>query len=222
MNKINPKTLDFLENLAENNNREWFNENKSLYLQAKLDFENIVDVIISQASEFDASIKKLEAKNCGFRIYRDTRFSKDKTPYKINMGASLAAKGTKTLSNAGYYIHMEPQKSFVAGGVYITENKNLKAIREKISSESKRFLDIINKKSFAGNLELQGEKLAKVPQGFSKENPMSEYLKYKQFTVIHPISDQELLSDNFITKVVNVFKEIYPFNCFLNEAIVGI
>lgn len=220
--KIEKTTLDFLSLLGSNNNREWFNENKNLYLNAKENFENVVDEIISGISEFDKSVEKLEAKNCIFRIYKDTRFSKDKTPYKTNLGASLAEKGTKTLSNAGYYIHLESGKSFVAGGVYITESKNLKLIREKISSESNAFLKILNKKSFKENLELRGEKLMKVPQGFDKEHPMADYLKYKQFTVFHHISDKDLLDKDYVKNIIKIFKEIYPFNQFLNEAISGI
>ena len=219
---INPETIKFLSALEINNNRDWFNENKNLYLAAKENFEQVVDKIISDVAEFDKSVEKLEAKNCVFRIYKDTRFSKDKTPYKTNMGASLVDKGPKTLNHAGYYIHIEPGKSFLAGGVYITEPKNLKAIREKIATESDDFLRIINKKTFRDNLELRGDKLVKIPQGFDKENPMGDYLKYKQFTVFHEISDEILLSKNYIKKVVTIFREMQPFNQFLNEAIAGI
>jgi len=218
-NLINPETLNFLSTLEINNNREWFNENKQLYLQAKENVENVVNEIISGVSEFDKSVERLEAKNCIFRIYKDTRFSKDKTPYKTNIGASLVEKGPKTLNHAGYYVHLEPGKSFLAGGVYMTEPKNLKAIREKISSEGKDFLKILNKKSFKDHLELRGDRLIKVPQGFDKENPMGDYLKFKQFTVFHPLSDAAVLDENFVKNTVKVFKEIYPFNQFLNDAI---
>lgn len=216
---VNPKTLNFLSQLEINNNREWFNENKNLYLQAKENFENIVNEIISQVADFDKSIERLEAKNCVFRIYKNTRFSKDKTPYKTNIGASLVEKGPKTLNQAGYYIHLEPGKSFLAGGVYMTEPKNLKNIRERISSDGESFLKILNKKSFKDILELQGTKLVKVPQGFDKEDPMGDYLKFKQFTVFHTLPDDEVLSKNFVQNTVKVLKEIYPFNQFLNEAI---
>lgn len=216
---INPETLRFLSTLEINNNREWFNENKPLYLEAKANFENVVNEIIAEVAEFDESVERLEAKNCIFRIYKDTRFSKDKTPYKTNIGASLVEKGPKTLNHAGYYIHLENGKSFLAGGVYMTEPKNLKAIREAISSDGETFLKILNKKSFKDVLELQGTKLVKVPQGFDKENPMGDYLKFKQFTVFHPLSDEEVLDKNFVKNTVKVLKEIYPFNRFLNEAI---
>lgn len=216
---INPETFKFLSTLEINNNREWFNENKQLYLEAKANFENVVNEIIAEVAEFDESVERLEAKNCIFRIYKDTRFSKDKTPYKTNIGASLVEKGPKTLNHAGYYIHLEKGKSFLAGGVYMTEPKNLKAIREAISSDGETFLKILNKKSFKDVLELQGTKLVKVPQGFDKENPMGDYLKFKQFTVFHPLSDKEVLDRNFVKNTVKVLKEIYPFNRFLNEAI---
>lgn len=218
-NLIKPETLNFLSTLEINNNREWFIENKQLYLNAKENVENVVNEIISGVSEFDKSVERLEAKNCIFRIYKDTRFSKDKTPYKTNIGASLVEKGPKTLNHAGYYIHLEPNKSFLAGGVYMTEPKNLKSIREKISSEGDEFLNILNKKSFKDQLELRGDKLVKVPQGFDKENPMGDYLKFKQFTVFHPLSDEDVLDGNFVKNTVKVFKEIYPFNQFLNDGI---
>ncbi len=216
---INPETLTFLSQLEINNNREWFNENKGLYLLAKANVENVVDAIITDVANFDKSVERLEARNCIFRIYKDTRFSKDKTPYKTNIGASLVEKGPKTLNHAGYYIHLEPGKSFLAGGVYMTEPKNLKAIRERISSEGENFLKILNNKSFKDILELQGTKLVKVPQGFDKEDPMGDYLKFKQLTVFHTLSDKEVLSENFVKNTVKVLKEIYPFNQFLNEAI---
>ena len=216
---VNKETLNFLSTLEINNNREWFNENKHLYLEAKANVENVVNEIISEVAEFDESVERLEAKNCIFRIYKDTRFSKDKTPYKNNLGASLVEKGPKTLNHAGYYIHLEPGKSFLAGGVYMTEPKNLKAIRTAISSDSEKFLKILNKKSFKDILELQGTKLVKVPQGFDKEDPMGDYLKFKQFTVFHPLSDADVLHKDFVMNTVKVLKEIYPFNRFLNDAI---
>lgn len=216
---VNKETLSFLSTLEINNNREWFNENKQLYLDAKANVENVVNDIISEVAEFDSSVERLEARNCIFRIYKDTRFSKDKTPYKTNLGASLVERGPKTLNHAGYYIHFEPGKSFLAGGVYMTEPKNLKAIREAISSDGDAFLKILNKKSFKDVLELQGTKLVKVPQGFDKEDPMGDYLKFKQFTVFHPLSDADVLDKNFVKNTVKILKEIYPFNSFLNEAI---
>lgn len=219
MKTIDKSSLNFLTDLNLNNNREWFNERKPFYIDAQKNFIDFVDDIIQGVAEYDESVEKLEAKSCVFRIYKDTRFSKDKTPYKTNMGASLTNKGSKTLSHAGYYIHLEPGKSFVGGGVYMTESKNLKAIRQKISDNGHNFLEIIEKKSFRAILELQGDRLVKVPQGFDKEDPMADYLKYKQFTAFRYLTDQEMLSKNAVEIIVNTFKELHPLNLFLNEAI---
>lgn len=216
---IHPQTLNFLAALTVNNNREWFNDNKNLYLQAKSNVEETVNDIIAGVAAFDSSVERLEAKNCIFRIYKDTRFSKDKTQYKTNIGASLVEKGPKTSNHAGYYIHLEPGKSFLAGGVYMTEAQNLKAIRQKISTEADQFLAILNKKSFQEQLQLQGERLMRVPQGFQKEDPMADYLKYKHFTVFHPLADDDVIDDSFVTNTIHTFREIYPFNQFLNAAI---
>ena len=143
---VSPKVFDFLRLLSENNNREWFTENKNLYTESQGNLVLFLEDLIKEMSEFDSELGKIDAKKSLFRIYRDTRFSKDKTPYKTNIGASLVEKGPKTLNHAGYYVHLEPSKSFLAGGVYMTEPKNLKAIREKISSEGENFLKILNKK----------------------------------------------------------------------------
>ncbi len=219
MKSIDKSTLKFLEDLKNNNNRDWFNDHKTNFLDAQKKFIDFIDHIIVETSQFDESIEKLEAKNCIFRIYKDIRFSKDKTPYKSNMGASLKSKGTKTLSNPGYYIHLEPGKSFIGGGVYMTEPQNLKAIRQKISDNPDDFFKIINHKNFKSILKLEGDKLVRVPQGFDKDDPMAEFLKYKQFTYLRNITDDELLSENAVDIIVNTFKEIYPFNQFLDEAI---
>ncbi len=218
MNFIEKETLNFLSALAINNNREWFNENKPLYLKAKENVEIVVNEVIAGVAQFDQSIERLEAKNCMFRIYKDTRFSKDKTPYKTNIGASLVEKGPKTLNHAGYYIHIQPGQSFLAGGVYMTEPQNLKAIRSAISQNKDTFLKILNKKTFRDHLELRGDRLVKVSQGFDKNDPMADYLKFKQFTVFHPLSDAEVLDGGFVAHCINICKEIYPFNQFLNDA----
>ncbi len=219
MNFIEKETLNFLSSLAINNNRDWFNENKSLYLKAKENVENVVNEVICGIAQFDKSVERLEAKNCMFRIYKDTRFSKDKTPYKTNIGASLVEKGPKTLNHAGYYIQIQPGASFLAGGVYMTEPKNLKAIRTAISQNSAEFLKILNKKTFKDHLELRGDLLVKVPQGFDKNDRMADYLKFKQFTVFHTLSDAEILDGGFVPHCINICKEIHPFNQFLNAAI---
>ena len=208
-------TLQFLRNLEKNNNREWFNENKTLYQEAQQDVISFVEKLIEEMADFDEEMGKLEAKKSVFRIYRDTRFSKDKTPYKTNFGAGLGmGKGNKV---SGYYLHIEPGKSFLAGGVYKPEPSVLKTIRQEISAFGDEFKAILEQDEFRNyfrGLSVE-DKLKKVPQGFEKDDKMAEYLKLKHFIVTHPISDEQLLSENAVKEFTKIFKAMKPLNDFL-------
>ena len=208
-------TLQFLRNLEKNNNREWFNENKTLYQEAQQDVISFVEKLIEEMADFDEEIGKLEAKKSVFRIYRDTRFSKDKTPYKTNFGAGLGmGKGNKI---SGYYLHIEPGKSFLAGGVYKPEPSVLKTIRQEISAFGDEFKAILEQDEFRNyfrGLSVE-DKLKKVPQGFEKDDKMAEYLKLKHFIVTHPVSDEQLLSENAVKEFTEIFKAMKPLNDFL-------
>ena len=208
-------TLQFLRNLEKNNNRDWFNENKTLYQEAQQDVISFVEKLMEEMADFDEEIGKLEAKKSVFRIYRDTRFSKDKTPYKTNFGAGLGmGKGNKI---SGYYLHIEPGKSFLAGGVYKPEPSVLKTIRQEISAFGDEFLEILEQDEFRNyfrGLSVE-DKLKKVPQGFEKDDKMAEYLKLKHFIVTHPISDEQLLSENAVKEFTKIFKAMKPLNDFL-------
>lgn len=165
---ISPKTLDFLKKLEQNNNREWFTENKNLYTESQQNVIAFLEDLLKEMSEFDEELAKIDAKKSLFRIYRDTRFSKDKIPYKINFGASLGmGKGSQ---KGGYYLHLEPGKSFIAGGIYMPEPAVLKELRKEISLYGNEFLAILNNKEFKKHFpELdQDDKLKKIPQGFEK------------------------------------------------------
>lgn len=208
-------TLQFLRNLEKNNNRDWFNENKTLYQEAQQDVISFVEKLMEEMADFDEEIGKLEAKKSVFRIYRDTRFSKDKTPYKTNFGAGLGmGKGNKI---SGYYLHIEPGKSFLAGGVYKPEPSVLKTIRQEISAFGDEFKAILEQDEFRNyfrGLSVE-DKLKKVPQGFEKDDKMAEYLKLKHFIVTHPISDEQLLSENAVKEFTKIFKAMKPLNDFL-------
>ena len=208
-------TLQFLRNLEKNNNREWFNENKTLYQEAQQDVISFVEKLMEEMADFDEEIGKLEAKKSVFRIYRDTRFSKDKTPYKTNFGAGLGmGKGNKI---SGYYLHIEPGKSFLAGGVYKPEPSVLKTIRQEISAFGDEFKAILEQDEFRNyfrGLSVE-DKLKKVPQGFEKDDKMAEYLKLKHFIVTHPVSDEQLLSENAVKEFTKIFKAMKPLNDFL-------
>lgn len=212
-------TLQFLSKLEKNNNRDWFNENKSLYLEAQADVINFVENLIQEIGKFDEDILKLDAKKSLFRIYRDTRFSKDKSPYKNNFGASLGiGKGSQ---KAGYYIHIQPGKSFVGCGVYQPESNTLKKIRTEISRNGAEFLQIINDKNFKNTFgELSREdQLKKIPQGFEKEDLMADYLKLKSFVVLKNITDTEILDKNAVENLGSYLKSAKEFNAFLNRVV---
>ena len=218
---IKKDTLRFLQDLKRNNNREWFNDNKDKYVSANENFIQFVQSLINEIAKFDDSVAGLDAKYCVFRIYRDIRFSKNKLPYKTNFGATLTGK-RNNCGIAGYYVHIEPGDSFLAGGVHMTEPRNLDAIRERISAKGKEFLSIINDKTFKSNFTIQGEKLLRIPQGFDKDDPMGDFLKYKQLTIINSVKDKDIVSEGFVRYCSKIFKAMVPFNSFVNKSMMSL
>lgn len=214
--KIEASTLHFLKNLSKNNNHEWFTENKDQYIAAHQNVLNMVENLIEKIGAFDEEIMKIDAKKSLYRIYRDVRFSKDKSPYKTNFGAGLGmGKGNKI---SGYYLHIEPGKSFLAGGVYQPEPSVLKEIRKEISMNAKEFQEILQQDDFRNNfrgLSVEG-KLQRVPNGFDKDDPMAEFLKLKNLIVVHPISDDALMQENATKNMAKIFQSMKPLNDFLS------
>ena len=213
--------LSFLTELKKNNNRDWFTSNKSWYEKVKKDFENIVLKLIQEVSLFDPDIGYPDPKKCIFRIYRDVRFSKDKSPFKTNFGGFIV-KGGRNSGNAGYYLHLEPGESMIAGGAYMPESNILRNIRMDICHRTNEFLDIINEKSFVKTFgELEGEKLKKIPKGFPEDFAYPEIIKYKSYTVLVPLKKEDLnKSDDVIIKMTaDIFSTMHPFINFLNQAI---
>ncbi|MBW8361414.1 MAG: DUF2461 domain-containing protein [Kaistella sp.] len=216
MKFIEPKVLEFLHNLKINNNRDWFNDHKAEFIEAQDNVRLFVEDLIEEISKFDEEILKLDAKKALFRIYRDTRFSKDKTPYKTNFGAGLGmGKGGRI---SGYYLHIEPGASFLAGGVYQPDSAVVKEIRKEISMNHEEFLEIINAENFKKYFKelSQNEKLVKIPQGFEKEDPMAEFLKLKNFIVVYSLKDEELTEKKSVQKFPEIFRAMVPFNTFLS------
>ncbi|MGS0748889.1 DUF2461 domain-containing protein [Halpernia sp. GG3] len=219
LNTISSSTLNFLKDVAENNNREWFNENKHLYLEAQENILQFLEKLIADISEFDEEILKISAKKALFRIYRDVRFSLNKSPYKNHFGAALGfGKGGRS---SGYYLHIEPGNSFIAGGVYMPEKEILKKIRTNISKNPDAFLKIINNKNFKKDFtELsQEDKLKRIPQGFDKENPMEDYLKLKSFVVRYSLKDEDLMENSGTEKIAQICEQIKPLNDFIENTI---
>jgi len=216
---IKKETLQFLKKLKRNNNREWFNSNKELYLAAHENFLDFTQALIDGISIFDKSVLGVQAKKCVFRIYRDIRFSKNKSPYKINFGAAISSADGRNLLG-GYYLHISPEGSFLAGGAYKPQSEQLLAIRQEVSSNADDFKKIINNKTFKKNFgEISGDKLSSAPKGFDKNDPMLEYLKLKDFVMMHYIDEKTVLSNNFINYCVRIYKSMVPFNKFINEPI---
>jgi len=216
---INKKTLDFLAQLSLNNNKEWFEKNRSLYELAKNNFKELVEELILNVSKFDTTIKQLEAKNCIFRINRDVRFSKNKAPYKNNFGALLAPGGRKSV-DAGYYIQIQPNESFAAGGMWHPPGPKINAIRQEIDYNTKEFKKIIANRNFKKDFgELSTEdKLQSAPKGYDKTHPEIELLKHKSFIVVHDFKDKEVIAGDFTKKVTTCFESMYPLNSFLRRA----
>ena len=213
---IKNSTLLFLKDLHKNNNRDWFNENKDRYRAAHTNVADFVEVLIEEIGKFDEEILKIDAKKALFRIYRDVRFSKDKSPYKTNFGAGLGmGKGNRI---SGYYLHIEPGKSFLAGGVYQPDTTVLKEIRKEISINSNEFLSILEQDEFRNNFRglSVGQKLQRVPAGFEKDDPMAEFLKLKNFIVVHPVSNEALMKEDAAKNFAQIFKSIKPLNDFLS------
>ncbi|MCA0431297.1 MAG: DUF2461 domain-containing protein [Bacteroidetes bacterium] len=213
--------LSFLKNLEANNNKDWFDKNKESYLSIKSNFETTVNEILFNIKKFDSSIAKdLEAKQCVYRIYKDVRFSKDKTPYKINMGASINCGGKKS-GKAGYYLHIQNNASFIAGGVYMPNPEVLNNIRQEIDYNSKDFIKIISSKSFTAYFKgLDNiDKLKLPPKGYDINNPMNEYIKHKHFIASCKLTNSDVNNLQFVNTVNKGFKAVKPLIDFLNNAI---
>ena len=213
--------LDFLTELKENNNREWFSENKSRYEILKSEFEVFSKDLIAAISVFDEDIKHVEAKDCIFRIYRDTRFSHDKTPYKTHFGVFIASSGGRKSQRGGYYIHLDPAESFVGCGVWCPQPDVLKALRQSVCDNIEELNTIRQHPDFSRyfNEFFQEDKLKTLPKGFPKDFIEPELLKLKHYLVSAVLTDQIIKSENCVSEIVNILQCAYPFNKFLNYTV---
>lgn len=216
---LNKSVLEFLSELKENNNREWFKKNKDKYETAKKDFQLFIDLCIEQIKDIDPYISGLNSKDCLFRIFRDVRFSDNKQPYKTNFGAFLSKNGRKS-AYGGYYIHIEPSKCFLGGGCYMPEPKVLKAIRKEIFHVPNDFKRIIENPTFTKQFpELYGEKLKTAPRGYEKDFEHIHLLNYKHYAVSKLIDDEMVNSKEFTAEINSTFKALYPLNRYLNDIV---
>jgi len=213
-------TIDFLKKLEKNNNKEWFDKNRKLYEAAKADYEAFVTAVYAELTKLEPRLAEHKAKDAIFRIFRDVRFAKDKSPYKANFGAYMSRGGKKS-PDAGYYMHLQPGgKSFLAGGMWMPEGPVLKKVRQELDYNFKEFQGIINKASFKKLFtKWEGETLKTIPQGYTADNPAIEFLKMKSVIVSIPVDDADYTSKTAVSKVVKLFTEMKPLVDFLNRSL---
>jgi uncharacterized protein (TIGR02453 family) len=219
---LEPQTLKFLSQLKKNNNKPWFDANRAAYEAARIDYQNFIQLVIDQLQKSDTAITGTTAKDCLFRINRDIRFSKDKTPYKTAFGASIKQGGRKS-PYAGYYFHLEPGNSFIGGGLWMPDVQQLKAVRQEIDYNWPEFQTVLKEKGFKKTYRdlYHGadQKLSSMPKGYEKDNPAGEYLKLKSFIAETTVTDEELTKATLHKKTVAAFQVLQPFLQFVNRAI---
>jgi len=217
---LSTESLQFIDDLTANNNRDWFLDNKKRYDKFKADYQRLVADFLAEMKPLDPALELLEVKNCTFRINRDIRFSKDKTPYKNHLGIWMSS-GVKGANRAGYYIHIGKNESFIAGGCYSPEADDLKKIRKEIAFFYDDLLEIVNEKSFKkifGTLD-KNSSLKNAPKDYEKDHPAIDFLKLKSFVAIEKINYHEATKNDFVQKTVEKLIELKPLNDFINRAL---
>jgi len=219
MNKalIPPSGFEFLKLLKKNNDRDWFNAHKERYLRELATIEQFADLLLLEMNKHDR-IETPSGKKSLHRIYRDIRFSKDKTPYNIHWGGGFK-RATKQ-RRGSYYFHLSPGGSFVAGGFWGPEPGDLKRIRDEFAYDAKPFRKILKSKSFLSHFgNLKGEQIKTTPKGFNADEEAIDLLRYKQFLLIKKFSDKEVLSPGFLKNLNDTFRAMRPFLDYMSEAL---
>ncbi|MFB6455797.1 DUF2461 domain-containing protein [Chitinophaga sp. Hz27] len=216
---LQSSTLKFLRALKQHNNKPWFDEHRDEYMAAKADFETLVQQIIDGLQKQDPSMAGLQVKDCVFRIYKDVRFSKDKTPYKENMAASFQLGGKKS-TLAGYYFHLEPGgNSMAGGGLWMPPAPELKKVRQEIDYNFEEFESIISNKEFIKQFgKIEGESLKTAPQGYLPDNPAIAYLRLKSLVVSRPMTDESVVQPAMLRDMLKTFSVMQPLLQFINRA----
>lgn len=219
---LSKDTLQFLEDLKANNNRDWFLANKKRYDEYKKDYHQLIGDLLEMMKPHDSSLEMLEVKNCTFRINRDIRFSKDKSPYKTHMGIWLPC-GMRNGENAGYYLHIEKDASFVGGGMYCPMPEQLQKIRKEINFFYDDLEALVHEKSFQstyGDLNRnENTTLKNPPKGYDKEHPAIEYLKLKSFTATQKLDNSLLTQKDLVAEISKKMLALKPLNDFINRAL---
>lgn len=215
--------MDYLSALSRNNNREWYHANKAAYKKANAEFEELLQALMLEIGIFDNSILHSNPKDLTFKIVRDTRFSKDKSPYHPAFRAHISSKG-KLPVPVGYYLMLKPDnQSFLGGGLFADMFKDATAmIRDYIVRNGEEWNKIIYEPTFKKFFTVKGTALKNVPAGYEREHPQAEYLKFKSWYLEYPIRDEELYdAEAFPAKAAEIFRIMKPFNDYLNQALSG-
>ena len=211
--------LEFLASLKENNNKEWFDKNRDRYQECRQKMLFITELFNAEVRRFDPDLPIIDPKECLFRIFRDVRFSNDKTPYKTNMGSFIAPGGRKSIW-PGYYFHLEPGASFIGGGLYMPAADVLKAVRMEISENGDEFYELLNRPGFKKYFPtLYDDHLKTAPKGYPADHKYIGLLKYKSFAVGANLDDQLVSGDDFIPYTIDAFRELQLVNSYLSDAI---
>lgn len=214
---IKKESLDFLKTLSKNNNRDWFSHHKDNYLEAQHNIITFADALLIEMNKHD-KIETPSGKKSLFRIYKDVRFSKDKTPYNTHWSGAFK-RATKKL-RGGYYFHIKPGNSFLAGGFWGPEPNDMKRIRQNIESDYKEWKKVLADKTLKKTFgKLIGEQLSSAPRGYAKDHPAIDLLRYKQFILKHEFTDKEVYSPDFVKNVNDTFKKMHPFLNFMSEVL---
>jgi uncharacterized protein (TIGR02453 family) len=221
MPHLRESTKQFLIDLKAHNERPWFDANRPRYEEARADFISLIGILLHEIEKFDPGIAGQEAKKSVFRIYRDTRFSKNKTPYKTNFGAHILYGGGGNLHRrAGYFMNIEPGNCFLAGGAFRPSAGWIGAIRQRIDGDADTLRKIIARKKFRDYFDgIEGESLKTAPRGYPKDHPDIELLRQKSFLARHRLPDAQVFSPGFLKHAASVYRALKPFDDFLNAAI---
>ncbi|PXY39857.1 TIGR02453 family protein [Flavobacterium cheongpyeongense] len=219
---LTKESLQFLDDLKKNNNRDWFQDNKKRYEIFKKDYHQLVSDFLDAMKPLDPSLELLEIKDCTFRINRDIRFSKDKSPYKAHLGVWLSS-GAKGANRSGYYVHIEKDASFIAGGFYSPDADQLKKVRKEIAFFHEDLEAILAEKNFKkefGNFDVnENNSLKSMPKGYEKDHPAIAFLKLKSFTTSQKFDISEVTQNDFVSKMSKKLIALKPLNEFINRAL---
>jgi uncharacterized protein (TIGR02453 family) len=214
---IKKDSIDFLKALSKNNNRDWFNKHKDRYIEAHNNIIAFADALLFEMNKHD-KIETPSGKKSLFRIYKDVRFSKDKTPYNTHWSGGFK-RATKKL-RGGYYFNIKPGKSFLAGGFWGPEPEDMKRIRQDIDLNHKDWKKMLANKTLIKTFgKMMGEQVSSAPRGYAKDHPAIDLLRYKQFIFRHEFTDKEVCSPDFLYKMNDVYKKMRPFFNYMSEVL---